>query len=52
MPVTHYDVISTTLNNVKITQHSQTPCPDPEEAAAGDIMLVLCLEMLCIIQCN
>lgn len=53
MPVTQLDVISTTLNYVKIIHYSQTLCPNPEEeAAAGDIVLVLCLETLCIIECN
>lgn len=53
MPVTQRDVISTTLNYVKIIHYSQTLCPNPEEeAAAGDFVLVLCLEILCIIECN
>lgn len=52
MPVTQPDVISTTLNYVKIIHYSQTLCPNhEEEAAAGDFVLVLCLEILCIIEC-
>lgn len=47
MPVTQRDVISTTLNYVKIIHYSQTLCPNhEEEAAAGDFVLVLCLEKI------